>query len=123
MSYLPPHPDRASQPSMPAEIDVAAVDRLMQSGEPLLLLDCRQPEENALVRLPGSTLIPMQEIPARIEELAPFRDRPVVVYCHHGVRSLRVAHWLRAQGFSQVQNMRGGIDAWALEIDPAMPRY
>jgi rhodanese-related sulfurtransferase len=55
--------------------------------------------------------------------LAAHRDRRIVVHCHHGGRSLRVANWLRGQGFEQAQSMAGGIDAWSTEIDPAVPRY
>jgi rhodanese-related sulfurtransferase len=65
----------------------------------------------------------MQELPARLAEIEAWRDRPVVVHCHHGVRSLRVAHWLRERGFSGARSMRGGIDAWSLEVDASIPRY
>ena len=65
----------------------------------------------------------MNELVARVSELAKYRDHRLVVHCHLGVRSLQVAHWLRQSGFAQAQSMAGGIDAWSLEIDPSIPRY
>lgn len=88
-----------------------------------LLLDCRTPEEHTIARIEGAVLIPMQEIPERLGELEPWRDKPIVVHCHHGVRSLRVMRFLREKGFSQAQSMKGGIDAWSLEVDPSVTRY
>ncbi|MFM7035618.1 MAG: rhodanese-like domain-containing protein, partial [Planctomycetia bacterium] len=88
-----------------------------------LLLDCRESDERAICRIEGSVLIPMGEIPHRLSELEPWREKPIIVHCHHGVRSLRVATWLRDKGFSQASSMRGGIEAWSLEIDPTVPRY
>ncbi len=77
----------------------------------------------ALVNIAGAKLIPMSELAARVAELSPRRDRRIVVYCHHGGRSLRVANWLRGQGFDQTQSMAGGIDDWAVEIDRSLARY
>jgi rhodanese-related sulfurtransferase len=65
----------------------------------------------------------MSQIQARLGELTPLREKHFVVHCHHGGRSERVTYWLRANGFPRVQNMAGGIDAWAVQIDPALPRY
>jgi rhodanese-related sulfurtransferase len=110
---------------LPLEIDVTtAAERLAAppAGRPLLL-DCRTPEEYATARIAGAVLVPMQEIVARVAELEPHRGRPVIVHCHHGMRSLRVTKWLREQGFSQAQSMAGGIDAWSEQVDPAVPRY
>jgi rhodanese-related sulfurtransferase len=89
----------------------------------ILLLDCRTPEEFAIAKIDGAVLIPMQEIAERLAELEPWRDKPIIVHCHHGVRSLRVTHWLREKGFSFAQSMTGGIEAWSLEVDPSVPRY
>ncbi len=114
----PPDPER-----VPVEIDVEQLARRLDASAELLLLDCREPQEHAVARLPGATLIPMGELPSQMEQLAPWRDRPVVVYCHHGGRSEMVCQYLRGQGFQQVQNLRGGIDAWSLRIDPSLPRY
>jgi rhodanese-related sulfurtransferase len=108
---------------LPLDIDVRSVQVLRDAAEPLLLLDCREPPEHQTARIEGARLIPMREIPSRLAELEPYKDRRIVVHCHHGGRSLRVTHFLRQQGFSQVQNMAGGIDAWSLEIDPSVPRY
>ena len=114
-----------TQAAEPLEIEPAAVQAL-GTADPAaawLLLDCRTPEEHATARIGGAVLIPMQELSARVDELAAWRDKPIIVHCHHGVRSLRVAHWLRERGFSGARSMRGGIEAWSVEIDPSVPRY
>ena len=108
---------------LPLEIDVHGAKALMDSGEEYLLLDCRETDEFNYARLPNSKHIPMNEIPARLQELEDVRGKRIVVHCHHGGRSLRVTNWLRQQGFSLAQNMDGGIEAWSLEIDPSVPRY
>jgi len=108
---------------LPLEIDVHAVQALRVVGEEFLLLDCREPEEHAICCIPAAVLVPMASIPERLAELERHRDGRIVVHCHHGGRSLRVAHWLRARGFALVQSMAGGIEAWALEIDAGTPRY
>jgi rhodanese-related sulfurtransferase len=74
------------------------------------------------VALPDSLLIPLPELEERAEELEPLRGRPVVVYCHHGVRSLDGAAYLRSLGMEAV-SLRGGIDLYSLQVDPALPRY
>ena len=107
----------------PFEIDVRSVKALLDEGEKFLLLDCREPGENQLVRISGSTHVPMREIRERLAELEPHKTGRVVVHCHHGGRSQMVAEFLRGQGFAGAQNMTGGIDAWALEIEPGMTRY
>ena len=112
-----------SNESPPPEIDCRSVRSKLERREPMLLLDCREPEEYALVKIDGAQLWPMSELSERIGELTPYRDTEVVVYCHHGVRSLHVAMWLRRQGFSRVTSMAGGIDRWAAEIVPTLPRY
>lgn len=109
--------------ALPLEIDVKSVQELRTAGEPFLLLDVREPGEFATAQIAGAQLIPMQQIPARLNELEPYRNSRIVVQCHHGGRSLRVTHYLRSQGFDQAQNMAGGIDAWSQEIDQAVPRY
>jgi rhodanese-related sulfurtransferase len=87
-----------------------------------VLLDVRFPEEHAYVALPGSVLIPLPELDERAAEWEPFRGRPVVVYCHHGVRSLDGAAYLRAHGLDAV-SLRGGIDLYARVVDPSLPLY
>ena len=86
-------------------------------------LDCREPSEDDAAHIEGSQLIPMREFPGRLAELEALRNSRIVVHCHHGGRSLRVTQWLREQGFPNVQNMTGGIDAWSLQVDPSVPRY
>lgn len=93
---------------------------LSDPGAPQLL-DCREPFEVAIAALPGAVHIPMMETLDRATaELD--RDRPVLVYCHHGVRSVNVAMMLEGLGF-RADSMRGGIDQWSLRVDPRLPRY
>jgi adenylyltransferase/sulfurtransferase len=103
----------------PLEIDVTAAAQLLQAGG--LLLDVREDSEVATCRVEGSRHIPMGQIPGHLGTLP--RDQPILVLCHHGGRSMRVTQFLRANGFGQVTNVAGGIDAWARHIDPALPRY
>jgi rhodanese-related sulfurtransferase len=112
-----------NQSAEPVEIEPLDVRSLAAAGPDWLLLDCRTPEEHATARIAGSLLVPMQELPARLAEIEAWRDKPVIVHCHHGVRSLRVAHWLRERGFSRARSMRGGIEAWSVEVDASIPRY
>lgn len=107
----------------PIEIDVTNVKKLMDSDSECLLLDCREQNEFDHCQIKGSTLIPMNEIPERVSELESFRDKPLVVHCHHGGRSLRVVQWLRENGFETAQNMTGGIDVWSQEVDDTVARY
>jgi rhodanese-related sulfurtransferase len=86
-----------------------------------LLLDVREPWEYDKARISGSVLIPMRELPARIEEIDD--DRELVAICHHGGRSMQVAMFLEKQGFKRVHNLVGGIDAWSRTVDPAVPLY
>jgi len=109
--------------SLPIDIDVRSVKQMQDSGEKFVLLDCREPNEVATAKIAGSVHIAMRQIPGRLAELEPHKDARIVVHCHHGGRSLRVTQFLRQQGFGQVQNMAGGIDAWSLEVDQAVPRY
>jgi rhodanese-related sulfurtransferase len=107
---------------MDLEITVAQAQTLLASPEKPLLLDVREPWEYDTARIEPSTLIPMNEIPARaFKELD--EEDPILVLCHHGARSLSVAAWLRNQGFEKAQSVSGGIDAWSRQIDPTIPRY
>lgn len=85
------------------------------------LLDVREPWEAEICRIGGAALIPMRTIPQRVAELS--TDSPIVVICHHGVRSLQVALYLARAGFAEVHNLQGGMAAWADQVDPAMARY
>jgi adenylyltransferase/sulfurtransferase len=95
----------------------------LAAREPTFLLDVRQAWEHARVALPGSVLVPLDQLAARHAELEPPADALVVAYCHHGVRSLDAARFLAGRGWRAVASLTGGIDAWACEIDPALPRY
>ena len=109
-------------PEYPLEISVAEASRLVKASPGgVRILDVREPEELAICRVAGAAHIPMRQVPAQLDELP--RDQHLLVLCHHGSRSLRVTQWLRAQGFTAVSNIAGGIEAWAEEIDPAMNRY
>jgi rhodanese-related sulfurtransferase len=88
---------------------------------PPVLLDVRENWEFDTCKLAGSTLIPMNTIPARIEELDD--DAAIVCICHHGARSMAVAAFLERNGFSNTYNLTGGIHAWAVQVDSAMPKY
>ena len=103
------------------EIAPAALKVLLDSPQPPLVLDVRENWERQAARLPGTVDIPMQEVPQRLAELP--RDRQIVVMCHGGVRSLKVAHFLAQNGFSQLANLSGGIHAWACEVDPSIGTY
>lgn len=105
------------------EISCQQVKTLLDAGGPLNLVDCREPDEHAVVSLDGAKLLPTSMLPAAVAELEPLRDERIVVFCHHGMRSLRMVEWLRGQGFENVLSMTGGIDQWAREIEPGMARY
>lgn len=103
------------------EISPREVKERLDRGEKVLLVDVREPWEYAQCRIAGSVLIPMGTIPANLQQLD--GDDDVICYCHHGMRSLDVANWLRSQGVTSAKSMAGGIDRWSVEIDPAVPRY
>ena len=103
----------------PIEIDVPAAAQLLRAGA--LLLDVREPFEVATCAVAGSRHIPMRQIPENLPHLP--KNQPILVLCHLGSRSLRVTQFLRANGFAQVSNVAGGIDAWAEQIDPTLARY
>ena len=104
------------------ELSPAELQSVWREHPELVVVDCREPSELAAASIAGVVHIPMNELPTRIEELDPRRD--TVVICHHGVRSLRVASWLSQRaGFARIKSLRGGIDAWAVEIDPSIGRY
>mgnify|MGYP006427452525 CR=1 FL=1 len=105
------------------EISPAAVRDMLVHDEPFAFLDCRTPEEHAIARVDSARLLPMQDVPERINELEAHLDEPVIVMCHHGQRSLQVAAFLKQQGFTDVKSLAGGIDRWSREIDPTVPRY
>lgn len=93
----------------------------MQDNPDSILLDVREDDEVALCHISGSLHIPMNLIPLRNNELPD--DVPIVVYCHHGIRSMNVARYLEHLGFDNLYNLSGGIDAWSQQIDPNVARY
>jgi rhodanese-related sulfurtransferase len=105
------------------EVTVTNVATLLKGSGPdeIVLLDVREPWEYETARIDGSVLIPMGDIPARIQELDP--EARIVSICHHGTRSMNVTVWLRNQGFERAQSMQGGIDAWSREVDPKVAQY
>lgn len=106
---------------MAVELGVEQLRDLLTEGKAPTILDVREPDETRLAPFAGSLEIPMGEVPSRLQELDPASD--IVVVCHHGIRSGRVAAYLDQQGFERVANLTGGIDAWSLFIDPSVPRY
>jgi len=103
------------------EITVEELKRRHDAGDDVVLLDVREPDEIETASIPWATVIAMREIPARLDEIP--REKPVVVMCHHGARSERVAQFLEANGYQNPINLAGGIDAWAISVDPSVPRY
>lgn len=106
---------------MIARIDPQELSEWLRSEKDFQLLDVREPWEFEAVRLPRSVLIPLGQLPGRFAELD--RGKATVTLCHHGVRSLQAAAFLVSQGFADVRNLVGGIDAYALKADPELPRY
>lgn len=94
-------------------------ERLADGGGQLL--DVRESWEVERAAIPGALHIPLAELPSRLRDIDP--HRPVIVVCHHGVRSWHAACFLLEHGFTDVVNLAGGIDAWSREVDPALPRY
>ena len=88
------------------------------------LIDCREPDEWVICHIDGAQLVPLSTFVENAPgKLGPDKDQWLVVYCHHGVRSLRATQWLRQQGYAQTQSLRGGIDLWAECVEPEMRRY
>lgn len=108
--------------TMDYEISPEDVKAKLNAGEAFTLLDVREPRELEIAWIDGAKLMPMGDVPSRAhQELDP--DDPIVVLCHHGVRSMNVTAWLRQQGFEKAQSLRGGIDAWSRRVDPSVPLY
>lgn len=105
---------------MDYEIDPADVKLKLASGD-ITLLDVREGWERHTAAIQPSRHIAMGDIPSSLPQLDP--DDHIIVYCHHGVRSMNVTAWLRQQGFEKVQSMRGGIDRWSKTVDPKVPTY
>ncbi|HZR07653.1 MAG TPA: rhodanese-like domain-containing protein [Myxococcales bacterium] len=105
------------------EIGPEQLSEKLRRGDRVWLLDVRQDWEHQLAKLPGDLVIPLHELPARLEEVQPPEGAEIVCYCHHGVRSLSAAALLREAGYRNALSLRGGIDLWSRVIDPSVPRY
>ena len=103
------------------EISPQELKRRLDAGEPLQILDVREPWECAIVSLPGTVHIPLAQVPQRLKELDAGRE--LIAMCKSGGRSLRAAQYLQTAGFQRVANLTGGITAWARDIDPSLPTY
>lgn len=102
-------------------ITVRELKSRMEKGDEIFLLDVREPHEYSLAKIEGSVLIPLGQIPHSVKQLDP--NSEIVAYCHKGMRSADAVGFLLQQGFSNVKNLIGGIDAWSVEIDHSVPRY
>ncbi len=116
-------PDLEEQQRLDAQFEIAPdeLNRRLQAGDDVDLLDVRNPDEFAICRIEGSDLIPLPQLLEGMHRLDSARE--MVVYCHTGPRSAQAVNFLRGIGFSKVKNLRGGVDEWAVTVDPSMPRY
>jgi len=109
---------------LPLEIAPRDVKQRLNAGERIQLIDVREPAEHAISRIAEADLIPMGGVPSQLQRLeAAADDNLLVVFCHHGVRSLNVVSWLRQRGVENCQSMAGGIERWSEDIDTSVPRY
>lgn len=110
--------------ALPLEISPAEVKRHIDAGDAITLIDVREPLEVQTASIAASVLVPMNTVPAALQSLEAQADQAtLIVFCHHGIRSLNVVSWLRQQGIEACQSMSGGIEQWSREIDPSVPRY
>jgi len=115
-----PFPD----PQSGLEVEPGFLHELRQAGaSDFVLLDCREDEEHSFCHIHGDVLVPLSRFVVSIEGVLSDLAAPVIVYCHHGMRSAQAASFLRAKGHVNAFSLRGGIEAWSTEVDPAMPRY
>ncbi len=103
------------------QIDPRQLKQRLDHGDTFLLVDVREPSEHVICRIEGAKLLPMATLASNLPLLEQAED--VVLYCHHGIRSLEAAAWLRARGVEGAKSLAGGIERWATEIDPGVPRY
>ena len=105
------------------QITVTDLKARLDTGEAIHLLDVRNDDERAYCRIEPSQFIPLHELILRVDEVEPSPGTPVVVYCHHGVRSIRGAVVLMQAGMENVFSLAGGIEAWSVQVDPGVGRY
>jgi sulfur-carrier protein adenylyltransferase/sulfurtransferase len=103
------------------EINVLELKERIDRGEAPAIIDVREPQEYKICRIAGAVLIPMRELPSRVDELD--RTAEVVVHCRSGMRSANAVLWLRSQGFTRARNLTGGILEWIDKVDPSQPKY
>lgn len=114
-------PNEPGRPDL--EIPPQEVAEKLAADDRFVLVDCRTPREHNIAAIDGAVLLPLQQLQHAVEELADDKQRPIVVFCHHGVRSLRMTAALIEAGFTDVRSMAGGIDRWSMLVDPTVPRY
>ena len=121
--WLTPQTNRISVKPAPEDLEITASELALelQRDGGVLLLDVREQHEWDICRIDGSKLVPLRTLPDALHELDTESD--IVTICHRGMRSMRALEFLKASGFSNVRSLRGGVDAWAMEVDPGMPRY
>ena len=105
------------------EISVADAAQLLRSAEPPRLIDVREEDEWAVAHIAGAELLPLSQWPDVAVKKLTDKAQPLLIQCHHGGRSARAASWLIEQGFTDVTNLTGGIDAWSAIVDASVPRY
>jgi adenylyltransferase/sulfurtransferase len=103
------------------QISAKEVHARMARGDKLLLVDVREPWEFDLCHIANAKLIPLGALRTNVNTLLDAEE--VICYCHHGMRSLDAAVWLRQQGVESAKSMAGGIERWSVEVDPQVPRY
>jgi rhodanese-related sulfurtransferase len=103
------------------EIAPRDVQKILASGKEIMFIDVREPWEHQTASIEGATLIPLREVPGNLSVFE--RAEEIVLFCHHGMRSLDAAAWLRSQGVKCARSMAGGIDRWSVEVDPKVGRY
>lgn len=116
-----PGPEASANGPAPLEIGVAEFAALRDQGTAHVILDVREPWETAICGFEEALEVPLGSLPGRRHEIP--QDRPVIVVCHHGQRSLVAADFLRRAGLARASSLQGGVEAWAIEVDPGMPRY
>lgn len=105
------------------EISVSDVKLLLSTAAPPRLIDVREQEEWDHCRIDGAEFLPLSQWPQLATERLTAKSQPLLIHCHHGGRSAKAVAWLIGNGFTDVRNVAGGIDAWSAEVDPAVPRY
>lgn len=105
------------------EVHPTQLKQWLDEHAEVLIIDVRQPKEWTAAHIQAATLIPLDQLETRLDQIDSWKDRRVVVHCHHGVRSMNATAFLRHRGFTNVHSLAGGIDAWSLLADPTVPRY